>query len=165
MALDPAAPHRLQNPAPDGYGGFSPNPYAKGFLKPFYKGKGGVLRLRDELEQEADALAQEGTNLEQEYNSGLLFKLGISIRLHGDRGKRAPYLRWRDRRASKMGSAFWEGAMARKDITEAMRQKLYDLEVKRILFNARAGAINAELKQLRSVIANFERAEQVMNGQ
>ncbi|PCF94063.1 DUF3158 family protein [Vreelandella nigrificans] len=139
-----------------------PNPYAKGLLKPFYKGKGGILRLRDELMSESDAMNQEAINFEQQYNPWL-YSIGIAIKRHGDQGRRTHYLRWRDKGLKKMGDALFEGAMLRQDLAEPMRQQLFDIEMKRCSFNGRAGMVNQELRNLRKIIKRMERAESLFN--
>ncbi|RCV86896.1 DUF3158 family protein [Billgrantia montanilacus] len=161
MAIEMMAPSCYHGSAPGRSSGSAPNAYAKGLLKPF-KGKGSLIRLRDELEAEAAAMVQEAVDIEQRYNFGLLSKLGLLIRHHGEHNHRVPYLRWRDRKAKKMGNALWEGAMARRDLSEPMRRELYDIEVLRCLFNAQAGVINSELRRLRTVIPTLERADQVL---
>ncbi len=161
MARGNSALTHYQRSAPDRYGESAPNSYAKGLLKPF-KGKGSVVRLRDELEAETHAMIQEGKDIEQRYNAGLLKRLGLCLRTHGDRDNRVMYLRWRDRRMKNMGNALWEGAMTRSDLSAPMRRELYDIEVVRCLYNARAGVINSELRRLRKVIPDLERAEVVL---
>lgn len=138
-----------------------PNPYAKGLLKPFYKGKGGILRLRDELQAESDAMNQEAVDFEQQ-NNPWLYSIGIAIKRHGDQGRRTNYLRWRDSGLKKMGDALFEGAMLRRDISEPMRKKLFEIEMQRCAFNGRAGMINQELRNLRNIIKRMERAEQLL---
>ncbi len=156
MAFEPG------NLPPNNVDGFPLNPYAKGLLKPFYKGKGGMIRLRDELVAESDAMGQEAVNFEQRYNPWLN-SIGIAVKRHKDKQQTATYLRWRDRGLKKMGDYFFERAMLWGDLSEPLRQQLYDIEVKRCQFNGRAGAINQELRNLRLAIERLERAERLLN--
>lgn len=132
--------------------------YAKGLLKPFYKGKGGVLRLRDELIAESDAMTQEAIDFEQQHNPFLL-SIGLVIKRHGDQGRRTVYLRWRDKEQRKMGDELYEGALLRRDLPESVRETLFGIECERCLFNGRAGLINQELRNVRLVIERLDRAE------
>lgn len=146
------------NLPPDSNQNSPPKGYAKGLLKPFYKGKGGVLRLRDELMAESDAMNQEAINFEQQHNPFLL-SIGLVIKRHGDRGRRTCYLRWRDRDQRKMGDELYEGALLRRDLTESIRETLFTIERERCLFNGRAGMINQELRNVRTIIERIDRAE------
>ncbi|WP_249978050.1 DUF3158 family protein [Vreelandella olivaria] len=142
-------------------GDVPPNPYAKGLLKPFYKGKGGILRLRDELMAESDAMNQEAVDFEHQYNPWL-YSIGIAIKRHGDQGRRTHYLRWRDKGLKKMGDALFEATMLEGGLSEPMRQRLFDIEQKRLLFNARAGMVNQTLRNLRNALKQLEQSEQLL---
>jgi len=143
---------------PESKQNFPPKGYAKGLLKPFYKGKGGVLRLRDELMAESDTMNQEAIDFEQAHNTFLL-SIGLIIKRHGDRGRRTCYLRWRDKEQRKMGDELYACALLRRDLTESIREKLFAIERERCLFNGRAGMINQELRNVRTIIERIERAE------
>lgn len=56
--------------ASNSYGNDAFNSYAKGFLKPF-KGKGELIRLRDELEESARAARQEAIDIASQANGGV----------------------------------------------------------------------------------------------
>ncbi|CBV43919.1 DUF3158 family protein [Halomonas elongata] len=127
----------------------APRPYAKGLLKPF-KGKGGILRLRDELMIECGRLTQMGIEISNRHNRWLA-ALDLSLRNHGDSSREglALSLRWRDRMGKKMGQHLWDAAMSRDDVSLPLKQDLYDLEMERLCHNAQVSVVNMTLKRIR----------------
>ncbi len=151
----PDYPHELGQrmtdrfaPQPDD--GLAPRPYAKGLLKPF-KGKGSVLRLRDELIDETNRLTQTGIEISNRHNQRWLAALDLSLRNHGDSSREglALSLRWRDRMGKKMGQHLWDAAMSRDDLSLPLKQDLHDLEMERLCHNAQVSMVNMTLKRIR----------------
>lgn len=110
----------------------------------------------------SDAMNQEAVDFEHQYNPWL-YSIGIAIKRHGDQGRRTHYLRWRDKGLKKMGDALWEATMLQGGLSEPMRQRLFEIEMKRCQFNGRAGMVNQELRNLRNILKRIERAEQVLH--
>ncbi len=145
------------NSASNSYGNDAFNSYAKGFLKPF-KGKGELIRLRDELEDSARVARQEAIDMASQANGGLLKSTGLWLTPWGKSGIPARTLQWRDNRQRSMGIWLLEAFLSRDDISEAMRQSVIDLEVQRCVFNTKAAAINWSIKRIGKALADIEHA-------
>ncbi|QTF93139.1 DUF3158 family protein, partial [Halomonas sp. BM-2019] len=145
------------NRASNSYGNDAFNSYAKGFLKPF-KGKGELIRLRDELEEAARAARQEAIDMASQANGGLLKSTDLWLTPWGKSGIPARTLQWRDNKQRSMGLWLLETFLARDDISEAIRQSVIDLEVQRCVFNAKAATINWSIKRIGKALADIEHA-------
>ena len=143
--------------ASNSYGNDAFNSYAKGCLKPF-KGKGELIRLRDELEESARAARQEAIDIASQANGGLLKSTDLWLTPWGKSGVPARTLQWRDNRQRSMGLWLLETFLSRDDISEAMRQSVIDLEVQRCVFNAKAATINWSIKRIGKALADIEHA-------
>jgi hypothetical protein len=136
--------------------------YAKGFLKPF-KGKGELIRLRDELCDSARAARQEAIDIASQSNGGLLKSTGLWLTPWGKAGIPARTLQWRDNKQRSMGLWLLEEFLARKDLPEALRQGVIDLEVKRCVFNMKAATINWSIKRIGKALGDIQHAESFSN--
>ncbi|MCA1770345.1 MAG: DUF3158 family protein [Halomonas sp.] len=145
------------NTASNSYGNDAFNSYAKGFLKPF-KGKGELIRLRDELENSARAARQEAIDMSSQANAGLLKSTGLWLTPWGKSGTPARTLQWRDNKQRSMGLWLLEAFLSRDDISEAMRLFVIDLEIQRCVFNAKAATINGSIKRVGKALADIEHA-------
>lgn len=150
------------NTASSSYGNVAFNSYAKGFLKPF-KGKGELLRLRDELLESARATRQEAIDMASQSNAGVLKSTGLWLTPWGKAGIPARTLQWRDNKQRNMGLWLLEEFLARKDMAESMRDAVIDLEVKRCVFNAKAATINWSIKRVGKALVDIEHAESFNN--
>lgn len=63
---------------------FALNQYAKGLLKPF-KGKGEILRFRDELGEECRRMWQEAADFGNRYNRTVV-QAGLWLKAHNNSG-------------------------------------------------------------------------------
>lgn len=133
------------------------NSYAKGFLKPF-KGKGELIRLRDELEVSARAARQEAIDMASQANGGLLRSSGLWLTPWGKSGIPARTLQWRDNKQKSMGLWLLEAFLSRDDIPESIRHSIIDLEVRRCVFNAKAATINGAIKRIGKALSDIEYA-------
>ncbi|TDB02094.1 DUF3158 family protein [Halomonas marinisediminis] len=145
------------NIASNRYGNDAFISYAKGFLKPF-KGKGELVRLRDELEEAARAARQEAIDTASQENGSLLKSTGLWLTPWGKSGVPTRTLQWRDNRQRRMGLWLLEAFLSRDDISEAVRQSVIDLEVERCVFNAKAATINGSLKRISKALTDIQHA-------
>ena len=74
---------------------FALNQYAKGLLKPF-KGKGEILRFRDELDAECRRMWQEAADFANRYNRTVV-QAGLWLKPHNNSGGRVRAVQWRDK--------------------------------------------------------------------
>ena len=136
--------------------------YAKGLLKPF-KGKGEVIRFRDELLNECRRLWQESADFANRYNKTVV-QVGLWLTPHQTHGGRGRPVQWRDKQQAKMGRRLWENVMAHHGLSQGMRRQLVEIETERLIFNAKVAAATRQIVRLDRLIKEIDEAERYEQG-
>nr|WP_275423199.1 MULTISPECIES: DUF3158 family protein [unclassified Modicisalibacter] len=136
------------------------NRYAKGLLKPF-KGKGEVLRFRDELEEECARLWQESADLANRHNKTVV-QVGLFLKPHQTSGGRVRPIQWRDRGQSQMGRRLLEAVLEHGGVSQGMRRKLVDIETERVIFNAKVAAVTRQIARCNKALEEIEEIESML---
>ncbi|WP_162619488.1 DUF3158 family protein [Salinicola peritrichatus] len=138
---------------------FALNQYAKGLLKPF-KGKGEVLRFRDELLDECQTLWQESADIANRHNQTVV-QVGLWLKPHNTHGGRVRPIQWRDKAQTQMGRKLLEAVLEYGSISSGMRRKLIEIETERLIFNAKAAAATRQVTRLNRLIKEIEELDTV----
>jgi len=136
---------------------FALNQYAKGLLKPF-KGKGEILRFRDELDQECRRLYQEAADFANQYNRTVV-QVGLWLKPHSHSGGRVRAVQWRDKAQSQMGRRLLEAVLQYGDVSQGMKRQLVEIETKRAIFNAKSAAATRQVDRLNKLINDLDKIE------
>lgn len=136
---------------------FALNQYAKGLLKPF-KGKGEILRFRDELDEECRRMWQEAAYFANRYNRNVI-QVGLWLKAHNNSGGRVRAVQWRDKLQSRMGRRLLEAVLQDKDVSQGMKRQLVEIEAKRAIFNAKCAAATRQVDRLNKLLDDLEEIE------
>lgn len=136
---------------------FALNKYAKGLLKPF-KGKGELLRFRDELDEECRRMWQEAADFGNRYNRTVV-QAGLWLKAHNNSGGRVRAVQWRDKRQTQMGRRLLEAVLLDDDVSQGMKRQLVEIEAKRAIFNAKCAAATRQVDRLNKLLDDLEEIE------
>jgi len=126
----------------------------KGLLKPF-KGKGDLLFMIDDIEDELRFLEQDAVNLcNDSINAGKA--VGLSLRKMKQSGKAVGLsLHWRDSSTHGIGIEKFQLAVSVCRF-DSIKNELWKLEEARLLFNLRSKMIHYSLRNLRKTLSEIE---------
>ncbi|MDF9434671.1 DUF3158 family protein [Salinicola sp. LHM] len=141
---------------------FALDQYAKGLLKPFLKGKGGIIRFRDELEEECRRLWQEAADFANQYNRTVV-QAGLWLKPHNNSGGRVRAVQWRDKGQTQMGRRLLEAVLQYGDVPQSLKRELVEIETKRTIFNAKIAAVTRQVDRLNKVINDLDEIETMEN--
>lgn len=133
------------------------NQYAKGLLKPF-KGKGEILRFRDELSDECRGMWQEAADFGNQYNRTVV-QVGLWLKAHNASGGRVRAVQWRNKEQTQMGRRLLEAVLKRDDIPQSMKRQLVEIETERVILNAKFAAATRQVDRLNRVLKDLEEIE------
>lgn len=136
---------------------FALHQYAKGLLKPF-KGKGEILRFRDELEAECQRMWQEAADFANQHNRTVV-EAGLWLKAHNHSGGRVRAVQWRDRAQKQMGRRLLEAVLQYGDATPTLKRQLVEIETKRAIFNAKIAAATRQVDRLNRLLADLDEVE------
>ena len=136
---------------------FALNQYAKGLLKPF-KGKGEILRYRDELDEECRKLWQEAADFANQYNRTVV-QAGLWLKAHNHSGGRVRAVQWRDRAQTQMGRRLLEAVLQYGDVSQGMKRQLVEIETERAIFNAKIAAASRQVDRLSRLLKDLDEIE------
>ncbi len=129
-----------------------------------FKGKGGLLKYMEQMEEYAARLEQEAHDFTQRHNAMLKrYRLYLSPHTEPKRGNRLPMVRWRGISHGKMGMNNFDQAI-QQICSEGERRMLFDIEVQRCLINNQAGTVNVTMRRLKTTLESLEHAEQMLGG-
>lgn len=136
---------------------FALNQYAKGLLKPF-KGKGEILRFRDELDEECHRMWQEAADFANQYNRTVVHA-GLWLKPHNNSGGRVRAVQWRDRGQTQMGRRLLEAVLQYADVSQGMKRQLVEIETERAIFNAKCAAATRQVDRLNKLLNDLDEIE------
>ncbi|WP_218777087.1 DUF3158 family protein, partial [Salinicola salarius] len=136
---------------------FALNQYAKGLLKPF-KGKGEILRFRDELDAECRRMWQEAADFANRYNRTVV-QAGLWLKPHNNSGGRVRAVQWRDKAQTQMGRRLLEAVLQFGDISVGMKRQLVEIETERAIFNAKVAAATRQVDRLNRLLSDLGEIE------
>lgn len=136
---------------------FALNQYAKGLLKPF-KGKGEILRFRDELGEECRRMWQEAADFGNRYNRTVV-QAGLWLKAHNNSGGRVRAVQWRDKRQTKMGRRLLEAVLQDEQVSPGMKRQLVEIETERAIFNAKVAAATRQVDRLNRLLNDLDQIE------
>lgn len=127
-----------------------------------FKGKGGLLKYMDQMEEYAAHLEQAAHDFTQRHNT-MLKQYGINLTPHTEskRGYRVPMVRWRNLHDRTMGMPQFDRVI-RQVHSEGERRMLYEVEVERCLLNNQAGTVNTTMRRLKTTLESLEHAEEML---
>lgn len=137
--------------------GFALDQYAKGLLKPF-KGKGEIIRFRDELEQACPKLWQEAADFANRYNRTVV-EYGLWLKPHNSSGGRVRSVQWRDKAQSMMGRRILESVLKDSGVPVGVKRNLLNIETERVIFNAKIAAATRQVDRLNRLLKELEEVE------
>jgi hypothetical protein len=140
--------------------GFALNQYAKGLLKPF-KGKGEILRFRDELEEECCRMWQEAAGFANQYNQTVV-QAGLWLKAHNNSGGRVRAVQWRDKEQTKMGRRLLEAVLQDENTSQGMKRQLVEIETERAIFNAKIAAATRQVDRLNKLLKDLGEIESMV---
>ncbi|MGJ8518336.1 DUF3158 family protein [Carnimonas bestiolae] len=135
--------------------------YAKGLLKPF-KGKGEILKFRDELKAALPALWQEGADLANQYNRETR-RVGLVLTPHSSKQRLGRPVAWRDKTQQHMGVHLLESVLSDPRIAKSIKNRLVTIETERLIFNAKVATISRQIPRLDHMIAEIEKTESLVS--
>ncbi|WP_245955322.1 DUF3158 family protein [Kushneria indalinina] len=133
------------------------NQYAKGLLKPF-KGKGEILRFRDELEDECRRMWQEAADFANQYNR-IVVQADLWLKPHNNSGGRVRAVQWRDKAQKQMGRRLLEDALKSDAVPTGLKKQLVEIETERAIFNAKIAAATRQVDRLSRLLNDLEEIE------
>ncbi|WP_353980864.1 DUF3158 family protein [Salinicola endophyticus] len=136
---------------------FALDQYAKGLLKPF-KGKGEVIRFRDELEPECRRLWQEAADFANRYNKTVV-QVGLWLKPHNNSGGRVRAVQWRDKAQTQMGRRLLEAVLQHGNVSVGMKRQLIQIETERAIFNAKIAAATRQVDRLNRLLKDLDEVE------
>nr|WP_298412396.1 DUF3158 family protein [uncultured Halomonas sp.] len=139
---------------------FALNQYAKGLLKPF-KGKGEILRFRDELDDECRRMWQEAADFANRYNRTVV-QVGLWLKAHNNSGGRVRAVQWRDKAQTQMGRRLLEEVLRDTSIAQGAKRQLVEIETERVIFNAKIAAATRQVDRLNRVLSDLDEIEAML---
>lgn len=136
---------------------FALNQYAKGLLKPF-KGKGEILRFRDELDEECCRMWQEAADFANQYNQTVV-QVGLWLKAHNHSGGRVRAVQWRDKAQKQMGRRLLEAVLQDKSVSQGIKRQLVEIETERAIFNAKIAAATRQVDRLNRLLTDLDEIE------
>lgn len=147
--------------SPDAYRQLEHAASLKGLLKPF-KGKGELLQFAAtlmRLEAQLTELMSAMLTLAAQPPFSLL-----DLRLVLQKSSAATtFLRWRSRDFTQMGTPVWQRAMAQPQVSQSVREALYQLEINRITLNQQMSTLHSAFRQAIEGAGKMLEAEIVLN--
>ena len=140
---------------------FALNRYAKGLLTPF-KGKGEMIRFRDELVEECKRLWQEAADFGNRHNKTVI-QVGLWLKAHNNSGGRVRAVQWRDKSQSQMGRRLLEAVLQCTDASVGMKRRLVEIETERVIFNAKIAAATRQVDRLNRALNEIEQIEAMVS--
>ncbi|MGJ8517651.1 DUF3158 family protein [Carnimonas bestiolae] len=135
----------------------APFPIAKGFIKPF-KGKGGIIRFRDELQSILPSLNGEVMSFIHRYNP-VVIQCDLYLVRHGSGTRGYKPIQWRDRARKKMGRGLLDQVLGAPVYTDLLKQRLVAIETERSILNAKLVTVASQLNRLDELIEGIEATE------